>query len=122
MVQLSESLENLAACLIWIGEAGVLNKIGGEPVPAQSGETFDSHSLVDAQFICRMAKIGSTDIDAAVKATKNAFPAWQDISGTDRKKILHKIANGIVARAEFYLVQKHIGFATSHHKIRQLGA
>ena len=122
MVKLSESLKNLVACLIWIGEAGALNKIGGEPVPAQSGETFDNHSLVRAHFICRMTKISSTDIGASVKAARNAFPAWRDISGTDRKKIQHKIADGIVARAEFYMEQKHIGFATSHHKIPQLGA
>ncbi|MGI9357746.1 MAG: aldehyde dehydrogenase family protein [Rhizobiaceae bacterium] len=122
MVKLSESLKNLVACLISTGEARVLNKIGGEPVPAQSGETFDNHSLVDAQFISRMAKIGSTDIGAAVKAAKNAFPAWQDISRADLKKVLHKIAYGIVARAEAYMEQKHIGFAISHHKIPQLGA
>ena len=36
----------------------------------------------------------------AADAAKSAFPGWRDLTGTERKKILHKIADGIVARAE----------------------
>ena len=55
---------------------------------------------MDEEFICQVAKSGSVDIHTAAKVANDAFPAWRDVSGTDRKKILHKIADGIVARAE----------------------
>ena len=100
MAQLDENLEKLVTYLAPIGETGVLNQIGGKAVPAQSGETFDNRSPVDEEFICKVTKSGSADIDVAAKAAKDAFPAWRDMSGTDRKRILHKIADGIVARAE----------------------
>ena len=48
MAQLDGNLEKLFAYLAPIGEAGVLNQIGGKTVPAQSGETFENHSQVDA--------------------------------------------------------------------------
>ena len=40
------------------------------------------------------------DIDAAAKAAHDAFPAWRDMPGKERKKILHAVADAIVARAD----------------------
>ena len=81
-------------------DTGVLNQIGGEARPAVSGATFDNHSPVDESFICRVARSGAEDVDAAARAAKAAFPAWRDLPATERKAILHRIADGIVARAE----------------------
>src|SRR5690606_22818966 len=38
--------------------------------------------------------------DRAAKAAKAAFPAWAAMPGDQRKKLLHKIADAIVARAD----------------------
>jgi len=100
MSQLDENIERLETYLAPVRKKGVLNHIDGKSVAAQSGETFDNHSPVDETFICKVAKSGAVDIGAAAKAAKAAFPAWRDMAGTDRKKILHEIADGIVARAE----------------------
>ncbi|WP_292132193.1 5-carboxymethyl-2-hydroxymuconate semialdehyde dehydrogenase, partial [Mesorhizobium sp.] len=43
---------------------------------------------------------GIADIDRAAKAAKAAFPAWAGMPGEARKKLLHKIADAIEARAE----------------------
>ncbi|THD72079.1 5-carboxymethyl-2-hydroxymuconate semialdehyde dehydrogenase [Thalassobius vesicularis] len=100
MSDLQNNLDKLGGYLARFKETGVLNRIGGQDVPAASGKTFANHSPVDETYICDVAKSDGTDIDAAAQAAKAAFPAWRDMPATERKKILHKIADGIVARAE----------------------
>ncbi|MFZ2100413.1 MAG: 5-carboxymethyl-2-hydroxymuconate semialdehyde dehydrogenase [Oricola sp.] len=100
MTTLEQNLEKLSIYLARFREQGVLNQIGGEARPAISGATFDNHSPVDESFICKVARSGAADIDAAAKAAKEAFPAWRDLDAVNRKKILHRIADRIVARAD----------------------
>ncbi|SEP80806.1 5-carboxymethyl-2-hydroxymuconate semialdehyde dehydrogenase [Thalassovita taeanensis] len=100
MSDLTTNIDTLAGYLTRFADTGVLNRIGGQDLPAQSGLTFDNHSPVDETFICTVAQSGAADIDAAAQAAKAAFPAWRDMPAAQRKAILHKIADGIVARAE----------------------
>jgi len=100
MADLDAHTKKLATYLERFKQSGVMNHIAGESCPAKSGETFENISPVDEAYICDVAKGGSADIDAAAKAAKAAFPAWRDMGGAERKKILHAIADGIVARAD----------------------
>jgi len=100
MSDLDTNIGKLDACLARFRDTGILNQIGGEARSAVSGETFETRSPVDESLICMVAKGGSADIDAAAKAAKDAFPAWRDMAATGRKAMLHKIADGIAARAE----------------------
>lgn len=100
MTELQNNLEKLAPILAQLRARGVPNRIAGQDVPAQSGATFDNHSPVDESFICTVARSGAADIDAAAQAARAAFPAWRDFPAAERKKVLHRIADGIVARAE----------------------
>ncbi|MES0812649.1 5-carboxymethyl-2-hydroxymuconate semialdehyde dehydrogenase [Roseibium sp. SCPC15] len=100
MSDLENNIQKLSSYLERFRTGGILNRIGGETVPAQSGETFQTHSPVDESLICNVAKGGAADIDAAAKAAKEAFPAWRDMPAAERKKILHRIADRIVERAE----------------------
>jgi 5-carboxymethyl-2-hydroxymuconic-semialdehyde dehydrogenase len=100
MSDLQNNIEKLETYLARFRETGVLNQIGGKACPAASGATFETTSPVDDSLICQVARGDAADIDAAARAAKEAFPAWRDMAATDRKKILHKIADGIVARAE----------------------
>ncbi|MCB8836278.1 5-carboxymethyl-2-hydroxymuconate semialdehyde dehydrogenase [Aurantimonas sp. VKM B-3413] len=81
-------------------EGVVMNQIGGEAVEAADGDSFETISPVDLKPLARVARGKAADIDRAAKAAKAAFPAWAAISGEERKKILHKVADAIVARAE----------------------
>jgi 5-carboxymethyl-2-hydroxymuconic-semialdehyde dehydrogenase len=81
-------------------EAGILNLIAGESLPAASGATFETTSPVDESPIARVAKSGAEDVDRAARAAKAAFPEWAAWTGEARKKLLHRIADLIVARAE----------------------
>ncbi len=100
MSSLEENLKKAEAYLARFRKDGVLNHINGEAVPAADGETFEIISPVDLKPIATVAKGKAADIDRAAKAAKAAFPAWAAVSGEERKKILHKIADAIVARAE----------------------
>jgi len=100
MSQLKQNIAKLETYLTRFRENGVLNRIGGKTGPALSGETFSNSSPVDEAFICDVAKSDAADVALAAQAAADAFPAWRDMLGVERKKILHKIADGIVARAE----------------------
>jgi len=100
LTTLEQNIGKLETWLARFKQDGVLNRIGGETRPAMSGETFDNHSPVDESFICKVARSGAADVDAAARAAREAFPAWRDLDAVNRKKILHRIADRIVERAD----------------------
>ena len=81
-------------------EGGVQNLINGESAGAISGATFDNATPVDESHICRVARSGVEDVNAAAAAANSAFPKWRDMAAGERKKILLRIADLIVERAE----------------------
>jgi 5-carboxymethyl-2-hydroxymuconic-semialdehyde dehydrogenase len=97
---LDANMAKLRPILARIAATGVMNRIGGVDCPASDGATFANHSPIDESLICQVARGTAADIDAAAAAAKAAFPAWREMEAAARKKILHKIADGIVARAE----------------------
>ena len=98
MTDLTTHLAALETHLARYREKGILNLINGQNIAGL--ESFETRSPVDESLICSVAKGTAGDIDAAAKAAKAAFPAWAALDGAARKKILHKIADGIVARAD----------------------
>ncbi|RUY64920.1 aldehyde dehydrogenase family protein, partial [Mesorhizobium sp. M7A.F.Ca.CA.001.13.1.1] len=100
MSDLQGKLNQAEAYLARFKRDGVLNQIGGEAVPALDGATFETLSPVDLKPLASVARGGAADIDRAAKAAKAAFPAWAAMPGEARKKLLHKIADAIEARAE----------------------
>ncbi len=100
MTELQTNIDKLTGHLARFRDTGILNQIGGVAHPARSGATFDTASPVDESLICAVARSGAADIDAAARAAAQAFPAWRDMAGAERRAILHRIADGIEARAE----------------------
>ncbi len=100
MSDLESNLAKLIPVLERLKAAPILHRIGGEDRAASNGATFENLSPVDESLIGLVARGTAEDIDAAAKAAKAAFPAWRDFGAEARKKILHKIADGIVARAD----------------------
>ncbi len=100
---MTESQTNIAKLDSYLDRfrtSGIMNLISGETRPALSGATFETHSPVDETLICGVARSGAEDVDAAAAAAKDAFPVWRDMPALERKKILHRIADLIVERAE----------------------
>ena len=100
MSTFEENLKKAEAFLARFRNDGVMNHIGGETQAASDNETFEIISPVDLKVLARVARGKAADIDRAAKAAKAAFPAWAAVPGDERKKILHRIADAIVARAE----------------------
>ncbi|MBE1285099.1 MAG: 5-carboxymethyl-2-hydroxymuconate semialdehyde dehydrogenase [Rhodobacteraceae bacterium] len=100
MSDLTTNIEKLNGHLERFRDKGIQNLIAGETVPAVSGALFETTSPVDESLICQVARGGADDVDAAAAAARAAFPAWRDMPALERKKILHRIADLIVERAE----------------------
>ncbi len=100
MSKYQENMAKAAAYLARFKENGVLNRIAGEDLPAEGGATFETISPVDLAPLAVVAKGTAADIDRAAKAARAAFADWAAMPGGTRKKLLHKIADAIVARAE----------------------
>lgn len=98
MTDLATHINKLDGHLARFRDKGILNLINGKDVASKA--TFETRSPVDESLICTVAKGDASDIDAAAKAAKAAFPAWSAMDGAARKKIMHKIADLIVERAE----------------------
>jgi len=73
--------------------------INGKHDGGRSGKTFENLTPVDNSVIGKIAAGNADDIDAACKAAEAAFGNWRDLSGKERKKIMHKVADAIEAHA-----------------------
>ena len=73
--------------------------IGGVPVPSVSGETFANASPIDGMHLTDVASGDSADVAAAADAARASFDEWSSTPGEQRKRILHAVADAIVARA-----------------------
>ena len=74
--------------------------IDGAPDDGTSGKTFENLTPVDNSVLGQVARGGTDDIDKAARAAKAAFPEWRHMPGQDRKALLHRVANAIVARKD----------------------
>jgi 5-carboxymethyl-2-hydroxymuconic-semialdehyde dehydrogenase len=81
-------------------ESPVAHLIDGKP-DLGGGETFETLSPVDNSVIAKVARGAAAEIDRAAKAAMKAFrTGWSRTTGDERRKILHKIADAIEARAD----------------------
>jgi len=98
MSDLSTHLTKLDKHLARYKDKSILNLIDGKDHSGSA--SFETRSPVDDSLICLVSQGNAQDIDTAAKAAKSAFPAWSALGGDARKKILHKVADLIVERAE----------------------
>ena len=74
--------------------------IGGKWRDAEDGKTFDVYNPANGEFMCKCAAASKVDVDDAVKAAWDAFPAWKKTSPSERAAILLKIADIIDANKD----------------------
>jgi aminomuconate-semialdehyde/2-hydroxymuconate-6-semialdehyde dehydrogenase len=73
--------------------------IAGEPRPAADGATFEDRAPATDLPIATLARGGAADIDAAVRAAREALKGpWGTSSAEERADLLDAIADGIEAR------------------------
>jgi 5-carboxymethyl-2-hydroxymuconic-semialdehyde dehydrogenase len=82
-----------------LGDVPLGHFINGAP-KAGAGDRFDVIEPASGKVIGQAADATADELEAAVSAAKNAFPAWAATSGEKRKEVLHRIADLIVERAD----------------------
>ena len=71
------------------------NYIGGEWRKASDGQRDSIVNPATGEVIAEVASSGAADVDAAVTAASEAFPAWSALTPRARSEILHKVADVI---------------------------
>ena len=74
--------------------------IGGASVDAMSGATLSVENPAKRQPIAEIPRGDAADVNGAVEAAAQAFPAWSKIVPRDRGRLLLRIAEAMEARAE----------------------
>jgi len=78
----------------------IRNFIGGEERETASGESEPILNPATEEQIAEAPKSGEADVNAAVQAAKEAFPAWSQTTPRERSEALLKIADSIEENAE----------------------
>src|SRR4051794_7605367 len=76
------------------------NYIGGSWTPAGSSERLDVTNPATGEVLARVPLSNSADLDAAVRAARDALPAWRDVSVIERGRRLFALREGLDARRE----------------------
>ena len=74
--------------------------INGALTSGKSGQTFANTTPYDHSHLCDVARGTVADVDMAVDGAHDAFIEWSGLSGKERGKILHKVADLIEQHAE----------------------
>lgn len=69
--------------------------IGGKRQDAEGGETLEVVSPINGQPLTSIAAAGAADVNAAVKVARTAYEngGWSRAAPSERKKVLHRIAD-----------------------------
>ena len=67
--------------------------IGGERVPASSDELYAHHNPATGAVQAQVPMGGADDIDRAVRAAREALPAWRATPANEKAAILHRLAD-----------------------------
>ena len=74
--------------------------VNGKFAPAASGKTFSTFNPATGATLATVAEADAADVDAAVRAARKAFETWRKVPGQERGRILRKIGELILGRAE----------------------
>ena len=74
--------------------------IAGDWVESSDGRTLDVENPATKQVIASVPRSTADDVDRAVQAARDAFPAWKAVSVADRSRLFHQIADALESRVE----------------------
>lgn len=78
--------------------------INGQFVPSASGKTFADINPANGEIIAQVHEGGQAEVNQAVAAAKTAMNgAWGQMPQADRMQLLHKVADGIMARFDEFV-------------------
>jgi|SRR5579862_4718513 len=76
--------------------------IGGDWLPARSGETFEVVNPANGQILAHAASADAADVDVAVKSARKAFESadWRECSPSHRRDLILSLADAVNAAAD----------------------
>ena len=74
--------------------------INGEVIVPTHGDTFANYCPADNSVLGQVVAGSVEDVNLACDAALAAFDEWRGVSGAERKRLLHHLADQIEARAE----------------------
>ena len=74
--------------------------IGGELADSVTGETMEVIAPATGEVIASVPRCSAEDVDRAVAAAREAWPAWSEKTPKDRSELLHRLADVMVEHAE----------------------
>ena len=76
--------------------------VGGEWLDARSGKTFESTNPYTGRVWATAPEAGDEDVDAAVRAAREAFDdgPWGKMTGTEKARLLRSLADLLAENAE----------------------
>ena len=92
----SERLEN--PMRDWVPDTRTL-LIGGE-MQEPAGDRWDVYNPATEQVIATVGGASPAQVDAAVAAARRAFPAWAALSGDERSRHIHRLADVLEKAAD----------------------
>ncbi len=76
------------------------NYVAGRWTPSTSTDALDVTNPATGQVLARVPMSGADDLDAAVRAAREALPAWRAVSTIERARKLFDLRQRLVARRE----------------------
>jgi aldehyde dehydrogenase (NAD+) len=86
------------------------NYIGGVWREAADGQTYPTFNPTTGEVLANVARSGNADVDAAVAAARDAFPAWKATPAPLRGNLLFQVANIAQSREDelvHFISQEH---------------
>ncbi|MGP6178652.1 aldehyde dehydrogenase family protein [Microbacterium sp. A196] len=99
-------------------EISNLALIGGERRGARDGRTIDVTNPSTGELITTIPRLSAADVDDAVQAAKQAFPAWSALEPLQRARYLDQLADAIEAGAERLAYLDSLDNGSPMHEMR----
>jgi aldehyde dehydrogenase (NAD+) len=98
--------ESASPAVRWLEERGRTfgHFIGGEWRDPAEGEYFDTINPATNKPLARIAQGGAADVEAAVRAAREALPGWQALDGHARARYLYALARHIQRHSRLFAV------------------
>lgn len=82
--------------------------IGGQWLAGESGQTIPLYNPATGHELARIASGNALDVERAVEAAHNAFPAWSKSTALERQRLLIAIAERLKARLDEYAAMESL--------------
>jgi len=102
--------ESASPALRWLDERERRMKlfIGGEWREPASGEYFDTVNPANNKPLAQVAQGGADDVEAAVRAAREALPGWRAAGGHVRARYLYALARQVQKHSRLFAVMESL--------------